>query len=295
LIREDRALVRGLPHLGYQPDAARARAICWNGAIYEPDKDAYALLGISPHASREEVDRAYRVAALTWHPDKTSAPDAAEMFHAIRQAAKLLRNPTLRKLYDFERTRWREERGLSDRPQKKKKRRRRTEAHEPLPQPPEWLAPVIKLHYDAVHIALQAPIRRARTSSFLYGCAFMAAAGALVWSKLELFGLSLVIFAMGRVIKTPPHDGVLSWAKLAPARKLAEFHLLDQRAAKYERFTIPYRALTVAIVQRNHSYQIEIAGFPKASIPVLFRTGSKSEARRYAIEASEYFNLPLAA
>ena len=67
------------------------------------------------------------------------------------------------------------------------------------------------------------------------------------------------------------------------------------RAAKYERFTIPYRALTVAIVQRNHSYQIEIAGFPKASIPVLFRTGSRAEARRYAIEASEYFNLPLAA
>jgi curved DNA-binding protein CbpA len=261
-------------------------------AIYEPESDAYALLGIPPTASQDEVDDAYRKAALTWHPDKSSAPDAAEMFHTIQKASRMLRNPTLRKLYDLERTRWRRERGLSDQPLKKK---RRVERNEPLPPPPEWLEPAIKLHFDAVHIALQAPMRRARTSSFLYGCAFMAAAGALLRGDLRLFGLSLVLFAIGRVIKTPPHEGVLSWAKLAPARKLAEYHLLDQRAARYEKFTIPYSLLKVAIVERGYEYQIEIAGFPKASIPVLYRTASKSEARRYARQASDYFNLPLAA
>ena len=240
------------------------------------------------------MEKAYRKAALTWHPDKSPAPDAAEMFHRIQQASRLLRNPTLRKLYDFERSRWRKARGLSDRPRTARKKRRARE-HEPLPPPPEWLEPAIKLHFDAVHIALQAPMQRQRTSSFLYGCAFMAAAGALLWGDLRLFGLSLVIFAIGRVIKTPPHRGVLSWAKLAPARKLAEYHLLDQHASTYERFTIPYQLLRVAIVQRDYQYQIEIAGFPKASIPVLYRTTSKSEARRYAREASDYFNLPLAA
>ena len=240
------------------------------------------------------MEKAYRKAVLTWHPDKSPAPDAAEMFHVIQTSARLLRNPRLRRLYDIERTAYRRERGLHDRP-RTQARRKPPEAHEPLPPPPEWLAPAVRLHFDAVHIALQAPLRRARSSAFLYGCAFTAAIGALMRGDLRLVALSLVLFAIGRVLKTPPHDGVLSWAKLAPARKLAEFHLLDQRAARYERFTIPYQLLQVAVVQRAYDYQIEISGFPRASIPILYRTASRSEAHRFARQASDYFQLPLAA
>ena len=263
---------------------------------YQPEDDAYALLGVDPEASQKQVGRAYRKAVLTWHPDKSPAPDAAQVFHRIQHAAKILRSPALRRLYDLERTRWRREQGLSDRPPRQKRRRQRpTQAHEPLPPPPEWLAPAIKLHWDAAHIALQAPMQGARRAAFLNGCAVMAAAGALLRGDLRLFALSLVLFAIARIVKTPPHDGIMSWAKLAPARKLAEFHLLDQRAAKYERFTIPYQALKVAVVQHNASFQIEITGFPRAATPVLYRTGSKAEATRFAREAGTYFDLPCAA
>jgi len=242
------------------------------------------------------VEKGYRKAVLTWHPDKSPSPDATEIFHSIQRAAKMLRNPQLRRLYDIERQRYRQERGLNDPPRKEAAGgARRAQAHERMPPPPEWLAPAIKLHFDAVHIALQAPMRRARASAFLYGCAFTAAVGAMVRADFRLLGLALVLYAIGRVLKTPPHEGVMSWAKLAPARKLAEFHLLDQKAARYEKFSIPYASLRVAVVQHRNEFSIEIAGFPRKSIPVLFRTASRSEATRLAREASEYFHLPLAA
>jgi len=272
-----------------------AGAVVWfNVVIYSPDDDAYALLGIAPDASQEEVEKAYRKAVMTWHPDKSPAPDAAEMFHRIQAAARLVRNPTLRRLYDLERVTYRRERGLHDRPPKKKREQTR-EPHRPMPPPPEWLAPAIRLQFDAVHVALHAPMRRARAAAFFYGCAFTAAIGALLARDLRMLGLSLVLYAIGRVVKTPPHEGILSWAKLAPARRLAEYHLLDQRAARYERFTIPYQHLRVAVVQKGYDYRIEIAGFPRKSIPVLYRTASRSEATRLAREAAEYFDLPVAA
>jgi hypothetical protein len=254
------------------------------------------LLGIAPDSSPEEVEKAYRKSVLAWHPDKSPSPDATEIFHSIQRAAKVLRNPQLRRLYDLERQAYRHQRGIEDRPRTQPREAdRRPQPHERMPPPPPWLAPMIKLHFDAVHIALQAPMRRARVSAFLYGCAFTAAIGAAAVGDLRLVALAIVLYAIGRVLKTPPHEGVMSWAKLAPARRLAEFHLLDQKAARYERFSIPYTSLRVAVVQRRADYQIEIAGFPRTSVPVLFRTASKAEATRLAREASDYFQLPLAA
>ena len=129
---------------------------------------------------------------------------------------------------------------------------------------------------------------------------YLLADGALAWAgipdvDLSFLGLALVLFAIGRVMRVPPHEGILSWAKLTPARRVAEFHLLDQRAARYERFTIPYQVLRIAIVDRGKQYRIEIAGFPRATIPVLFETYSRTEARRLAREAGEYLSIPLAA
>lgn len=39
-----------------------------------PNRELYALLNLSPEASDEEIRRAYRQWAQTYHPDKYQAP-----------------------------------------------------------------------------------------------------------------------------------------------------------------------------------------------------------------------------
>ncbi|KAK4670183.1 Molecular chaperone (DnaJ superfamily) [Podospora pseudopauciseta] len=61
----------------------------------------YDLLGISPTANADEIKKAYRKAALKWHPDKNKDnPDAAERFKECGQAYEILSDPEKRKLYD---------------------------------------------------------------------------------------------------------------------------------------------------------------------------------------------------
>ena len=62
---------------------------------------------------------------------------------------------------------------------------------------------------------------------------------------------------------------------------------------RYERYTVPYQVLRIRVVSRGHQYRIEIEGFPRAAIPVLFETPSKAEARRLAREASSYMAIPI--
>ena len=269
---------------------------------YDPQQDAYAILGVHPDATKEEVEAAYRKGALTWHPDKSPAPDAGQRFQEVLAAAKILRSPRQRKLYDLARRDWRTRQGFTGRTPRPKPSGRSERARydapksgHPLPPPPDWLAPVVKIYYDSVQLKLQTPQRAGRGSTFLYGCAFMAGLFALMKANLAVFGLALVLFAIGRLLRVPPHDGVLSWAKIIPAQRVAEFHLLDQRAARYERFTIPYQILKIVVNDSGAHYRIEISGFPRATVPVLFETGSRAEARRFAQEAGRYFSIPVAA
>lgn len=63
--------------------------------------DIYAFLGVEETASDSEVKKAFRVKALTCHPDKNpDDPKAAEQFHRYSRAAEVLLDSAARQAYD---------------------------------------------------------------------------------------------------------------------------------------------------------------------------------------------------
>lgn len=64
-------------------------------------EDHYAILGISPTASQEEVKRAYRDLIKVWHPDICTKPNAHEQSIKIITAHKILSDPNTRRDYDY--------------------------------------------------------------------------------------------------------------------------------------------------------------------------------------------------
>ncbi|RUM87971.1 MAG: molecular chaperone DnaJ [Thermodesulfatator sp.] len=64
-------------------------------------KDYYAILGVSRHASQEEIKRAYRRLALKYHPDRNPGDrEAEEKFKEISEAYEVLSDPEKRAVYD---------------------------------------------------------------------------------------------------------------------------------------------------------------------------------------------------
>jgi len=65
------------------------------------DRDYYAILGLGPDASEEEIRRTYRRLALEWHPDRNPGnPRAEERFKAISEAYAVLIDSAKRRAYD---------------------------------------------------------------------------------------------------------------------------------------------------------------------------------------------------
>ncbi|KFM28276.1 Chaperone protein dnaJ 10 [Auxenochlorella protothecoides] len=82
--------------------AAPARA-AWQAAAMAArgEDDLYALLGVLPGASMEEIRKQYYVLARRNHPDKNPGdPEANDRFQRLGQAYQVLGNPDLRARYD---------------------------------------------------------------------------------------------------------------------------------------------------------------------------------------------------
>lgn len=64
--------------------------------------DYYAILGVSPNASENEIKKAYRKLALVWHPDKNpdNQEEASLKFREISQAYDVLSNTDSRQMFD---------------------------------------------------------------------------------------------------------------------------------------------------------------------------------------------------
>lgn len=63
-------------------------------------KDYYAVLGVDRSASEEDIKRAYRQAALKYHPDRNKSKDAEGKFKEAAKAYETLSDPDKRCRYD---------------------------------------------------------------------------------------------------------------------------------------------------------------------------------------------------
>lgn len=63
-------------------------------------KDYYDVLGVSKDASEKDIKSAYRKLAMKYHPDRSDASDAEEMFKEISEAYAVLSDADKRRQYD---------------------------------------------------------------------------------------------------------------------------------------------------------------------------------------------------
>jgi len=64
------------------------------------DNDYYKILGINHNSSADDIKKAYRKAALKYHPDKNKSSDAEKKFKEASEAYSILSDPHKKAQYD---------------------------------------------------------------------------------------------------------------------------------------------------------------------------------------------------
>lgn len=255
---------------------------------YDPTDDAYAILGVRPQATRDEVNAAFRRAVLQWHPDKNPAPDATEVFHKIQQAARILRTPRMRREYDRLRAAHHRTPPPAPRP-----RYAPPEPYVPLSGAPRWLSADARVVHDGVLFPLV--VERPSMIRELMIVVMALSAGAMLFTlDFTFFLLGLLAYSILRVNGQEPRRWTAAWLKVVPGRRVAQYSRLDERAGVFVRYEVPWGALQIALAQAQNAYTVEIRGFPEGSVRLLDRTHDAEFARRCAREAGEWLGLPVA-
>ncbi len=63
-------------------------------------ENLYAILGVAPNASDDEIKKVYRSLAMRYHPDRNQAPGAEARFKAVTKAYEILSDPARREEYN---------------------------------------------------------------------------------------------------------------------------------------------------------------------------------------------------
>ena len=63
-------------------------------------ENLYAILGVAPNASDEEIKKVYRSLAMRYHPDRNQAPGAEARFKAVTRAYEILSDAARRDEYN---------------------------------------------------------------------------------------------------------------------------------------------------------------------------------------------------
>lgn len=73
-----------------------------HGEVEQAMATLYDTLGVPTHATDDEIKRAYRKAAMKWHPDRNSGAEevARATFQEIKDAYAILSDAAQRKVYD---------------------------------------------------------------------------------------------------------------------------------------------------------------------------------------------------
>jgi len=72
-------------------------------------RDLYKELGIERTATEKEIKKAYRNKARDVHPDKNPSPEAAAVFHKLKEAFDFLKEPQNRAKLDMHLDNWRKQ------------------------------------------------------------------------------------------------------------------------------------------------------------------------------------------
>jgi len=63
-------------------------------------ENLYAVLGVAPNASDDDIKKVYRSLAMRYHPDRNQAPGAEARFKAVTKAYEVLSDPLRRAEYN---------------------------------------------------------------------------------------------------------------------------------------------------------------------------------------------------